>query len=199
MPRDEPSLAGKLLLAHDTERARIAKELHSDVGQQIAAVSLLASNLKRRIASPSDEPIPEFALIHMKLSEIARSLQDLSRQLYPAVVEHSGIVMAFESLTKAVQAEFKADGDFDQLAPDEALCLYRVAENALKAITSRTSVKLRAVEDRIELNISGRIDDSFELAVIRERARLAGAAAEIRTGLDGLVRFTLPRAGRTSQ
>ncbi len=197
--RDEPSLAGKLLLAQDAERTRIARELHSGVGQQIAAVSLIASNLKRRLATPGDEPIPEFALIHMKLSEIARELQNLSRQLHPAVVEHSGIVAGLESLTKLRGLEFEAQGEFDQLTLDAALGLYRVAEGALRNVTGPASVRLRGLGDGVELDISGAIGDALELSIIRERAKLAGAEIEIRSGPKGGIRLVLRGNAKQSE
>jgi signal transduction histidine kinase len=191
--RDEPSLAGKLLLAQEAERRRIAKELHSGVGQQIAAVSLIASNLKRKLVLPGDEPLAEFALMHMKLSELARELHNLSRQLYPAVLEHSGIVAALESLTKGMQIEFEAQGEFDRLSMDESLCLYRVAEGALKNTTQSASVKLRVVGDAIELEVSEPTPENIELAIIRERALLVGG--EVQNALGG-IRFILPRRAR---
>jgi signal transduction histidine kinase len=196
--RDEPSLASQLLLAQEAERKGIARELHSGVGQQLAALTLIASKLKRQIAaSAGAELAGEFDVIHARLGDIARGLQGLSRQLYPAVLEHAGIVAALDSFCSAVSlasgtpVEFAADGEFDHLPPDEALCLYRVAQGALKNIAGRASVTLRAVDDGVELDIAGPTGDRFESSIIRERAQLAGGEVQIRSEPEAGVRFFL--------
>ncbi len=51
--REIQHLAGRLIEAQDAERARVARELHDDVSQQIAGLSIAFSALKRRMAESS--------------------------------------------------------------------------------------------------------------------------------------------------
>ena len=49
-------LTSKLLAAQEHERQRIARDLHDDVSQQLAAVSIMLSGLKRKIGDRGSEP-----------------------------------------------------------------------------------------------------------------------------------------------
>jgi two-component system sensor histidine kinase UhpB len=66
-------LNGQLITAQEEERTRIARELHDDVGQRIASLSIGLSGLKRR--TKFDTPI------NTELTELQRSALDLVKDL----------------------------------------------------------------------------------------------------------------------
>ena len=45
-------LSGRLINAQEEERTRIARDLHDDVSQQLAGVSIMLSRLKRKVGMP---------------------------------------------------------------------------------------------------------------------------------------------------
>ena len=47
--REIRDLAGRLIAAQEGERARIGRELHDDLSQQVAGLSIALSRLKRRV------------------------------------------------------------------------------------------------------------------------------------------------------
>ena len=47
--RQNQELAGRLITAQEVERARIARELHDDVGQRLASFSIALGTLRRRL------------------------------------------------------------------------------------------------------------------------------------------------------
>ena len=49
--REIQHLAGRLITSQDVERSRIARDLHDDLSQQIAGLSIALSGLKRRVTA----------------------------------------------------------------------------------------------------------------------------------------------------
>src|SRR5262249_40333644 len=86
-------LGGRLLQAQEDERARIARELHDDVNQQVA---LLAIDLE--LLREGDRERPDASTLIWEACErahgIAKSLHDLSHQLHPARLRMLGLVPA---------------------------------------------------------------------------------------------------------
>jgi len=51
-------LAGRLIEAQDAERARVARELHDDVSQQLAGLSIAFGGFKSRLGDAPDIQVP---------------------------------------------------------------------------------------------------------------------------------------------
>ena len=77
--------AGCLIEAQDAERARIARDLHDDVSQQLAGVSIAFSGLKRRLGEyPISEDLQqELADLQTQAHALARYVCHLSHDLHP--------------------------------------------------------------------------------------------------------------------
>src|SRR6185436_16768697 len=73
-------LAGSLITAQDAERARVARDLHDGVSQQLAALSIALSGIKRRIGAEPDERDLQNGIssIQQRAVQIAESVRDLS-------------------------------------------------------------------------------------------------------------------------
>ena len=136
--RQIQDLAGRLITAQEAERARIARELHDDVTQQLAALSISLSGLKRRL--PPD--LTEAAVgVRRSSAASARGVRD-----DPAPVARvaprpcsstsgssrrsRGAAPNSAACTK-IEVVFHADEGLQEIPPDVALCLYRVAQEAL--------------------------------------------------------------------
>ena len=116
------SLGRRLLEAQEHERARIARELHDDIGQRLSTLAVFLTDL------------PEF---HQKTTEIAADVQALSHRLHSSRLDLLGLRGAMKHLCEEFAAQHKVAVDFsadpmpDQLPPDVALCLFRIAQEAL--------------------------------------------------------------------
>src|SRR5688572_6994147 len=129
-------IAGKLVAAQETERSRIARELHDDLAQQ---VGVLASKLDTVGRSPRQTHRIQQILADAQASvrEIASSIHAMSHKLHPAKLRLLGLVRTLEALCRdesngtGVQVTFRAEGVRLQVANDVALCLFRVAQEAL--------------------------------------------------------------------
>ena len=94
-------LAGRLIGAQEVERARIARDLHDDVSQQLAGVSIAFSGLKQRLGEyyVSEELKQELVELQQQTLSLARNVRQLSHDLHPTVLEHLGLV---RGLTRTV-------------------------------------------------------------------------------------------------
>src|SRR5581483_6567337 len=90
-------LAGRLMKAQEEERRHIARELHDDLNQQIASISISLSNLKRQL-SRSDSLVHQVEQLHERTVHVASALRSLSHELHPVVLEYGGLAAALQSL-----------------------------------------------------------------------------------------------------
>lgn len=214
-------LAGRLIAAQEEERTRIARDLHDDVSQQLAGLSIGLSGLKRQVASKQLDPAVQSALSSLQERAImlSESIRTLSHDLHPGVLEHAGLVAALSSHCAALQQEhsimirLRVADDIGTIPPGPALCLYRVAQEALRNVISHagaTVAEVGLVRTRAgaELTIT---DDGkgFDTAVprlsrgglglisIHERARLAGGTVNIvsSTQRGTSVQVSIPMVG----
>lgn len=157
-------LSGKLIDAQEQERSRIARELHDDISQRLALLSL---NLERAYSGSDISDSRRNARIldiQRQCSEIAADVQALSHELHSSKLDHLGLVAAIRgfcaefSKLKNVSVQF-ADENVPHPVPKEvSLCLFRVAQealhNALKHSGSRNfAVSLRGTPSQVHLEV----------------------------------------------
>ena len=199
-------LAGRLIEAQDAERARIARDLHDDVSQQLAGVSIAFSGLKQRLGEyhVSEELQQELVALQRQTLTLARNVRHLSHDLHPTVLQHLGLVKGLTSYCSELERAHgvamacAASGDFKSITPDAALCIYRIAQEALRNViahagASRADVTLVQADDQAEISIaddgrgfdtseSARRDRGLGLVSISERARIIGGTVSIVSG-----------------
>ena len=188
-------LSVSLINAQEEERTRIARELHDDFSQQIAALGIALSNIKRQIPEDRLEARKQAERAYDRVLAIGEGIRHLSHQLHPAIIEHSGLVAAlesycveFESLTK-VSAAVQAEGPFDDLSANATLGIFRIAQEALQNVWKHSGAReagicLARAGEHVGLQISDRgigfdpaqpsKDAGLGLVSMRERVRLLG-------------------------
>jgi PAS domain S-box-containing protein len=194
-------LAGRLIHAQEEERARIARDLHDDVSQQIAGVGILLSGLKRSLRPSGPQPEIDEALVGLqeRTARLADSIRHLSHELHPGMLKHTGLVAALEQHCAEVERHhgltitLSASGDLDSLEFDAALCLYRVTQEALtnivrhaRARTTRIeltrtalAVELRVTDDGVGFIAAERTRSGLGLRSIDERVRIAHGSVRV--------------------
>ena len=194
------ALTARLITAQEEERTRLARELHDDLSQQIATLSIAASNLKKDIAPANAEARAQSERIQQKLIQLAEGVRRLSHNLHPAVLEYSGFGAALQSYCSefstltGMTIFFRAEGSFERLPTDVALCLYRIAQEALQNVlkhaqvdhahvavmSSGESVCLTITDEGIGIDaLSRSIPQGLGLLNIKERTRLVKGALRI--------------------
>ena len=161
----EDALAGvsrRLLEAQERERGRIARELHDDICQKLALLSMELEQANRGAAPPITKRRLE--AIRQHCSEIAGDVQSLSHQLHSSKLDYLGIVAAIRGFCKEFANQHEVSIDFtDRNVPthlprDVSLCLFRVAQEALhNAVkysgTTQFAVYLNGTEDEVQLTV----------------------------------------------
>jgi PAS domain S-box-containing protein len=210
-------LGGRLIAAQEVERARIARDLHDDVSQQLAAMSIALSGLKRRTAVLADaaDLQNDVSSLQQRTNALAASVRDLSHDLHPDVLRHVGLATSLTSYcrdisaSQALDVSCRADGNLESMAEETALCLYRITQEALRNVVKhagarQAKVRLVRTGDAAELTISddgngfdahaSGSETGLGLISIAERARLAGGTVSIVTALNKgtTVRVSVP-------
>jgi two-component system sensor histidine kinase UhpB len=131
-------LNGQLINAQEQERARIARELHDDIGQQIAACGIGLHMLEAKMAGRPAQVREDFLKIECKLQALSQSVRHLSHELHPAVLEYAGLSAAlrahcdeFRELA-GISVNLQLQPDPLALPRDVALCLYRISQESLR-------------------------------------------------------------------
>jgi two-component system sensor histidine kinase UhpB len=208
------NLAGRLLTATEVERTRIARELHDDVSQQLAALGIGLSALKRHL--PNDSTVrEEVTLLQGQAMRAADDLRALSHELHPAALRHAGLVPAMRELCAqygrgdSMRAVLAAKPREISVPHDVALCVYRVTQEALRNAARHSGahgalVTLQTSEEALELHIAddGRGFDEgaarrrggLGLTSIDERVRLVGGTVQVDTspGLGTRISVRVP-------
>jgi PAS domain S-box-containing protein len=158
-------LTGRLINAQEEERSRIARELHDDIGQRIA---LLSIELGCGLQQPPDSA-PDSAKHHRHicqgLSELAKDIQTLSHRLHSSKLEYLGIVVAANGLcnelshTQKQKIEFIHSGIPRIVPSDISLCLFRVLQEAVQNAVKHSRsehirVELLGTPEEIQLTVS---------------------------------------------
>jgi signal transduction histidine kinase len=125
-------LGARLLRAQDTERSRIARELHDDICQRVL---LLTIELESMVRTNADGGTAAEALTVAQ--DIAKSLHDLSYELHPTRLRTIGLVAALDRLCAewsrtGIAIAFTHEDGPSTLSPDLTLCLFRVAQEGLQ-------------------------------------------------------------------
>jgi PAS domain S-box-containing protein len=126
----------RLIAAQEDERARIARELHDHLSQQLA---LLAIDLQRLSMQPPETPEEMTAALHeewRRTAEIASDVHAISHRLHPSKLETLGLVTTLRAHCRDMSRQSLIAHFSEHAVPpnppdDVALCLFRVAEEAL--------------------------------------------------------------------
>ena len=155
-------LNGRLITAHEDERARLARALHDDVTQRLA---LLAIDAGRKEKGLGDTVAGQaMRSIRHDLVQLSEDVHALSYALHPAILEDLGLIEALKAectrfgAVEGIPTSFRAIGDIDEPTQALSLCLYRVAQEALRNVArhsgaSSVEVELRTVGGKLELAV----------------------------------------------
>jgi two-component system, chemotaxis family, CheB/CheR fusion protein len=211
-------LVRRLVATQEDERARMARDLHDQIGQQMTALRLSLERLQA-YCRPDERAVGEVVRALAITREIDTELDFLAWELRPAVLDDLGLVAAASryldswSAHMGIPAEFRTAGLHGiRLGPDTETAFYRVLQEALNnaakhAHASRVDVIIERHDASIVLVVE---DDGvgFEtdtahgrlgIPGMRERAALAGAELQIEStpgqGTSIFLRCALPEAG----
>jgi signal transduction histidine kinase len=192
-------LTGRLLEAQEGERRRIARELHDDLNQSLALVALELDLLGQAPPTSPAEVADRMQELSARVRELSTSVHDLSHQLHPSKLEQLGLAAAIGGLCKELTQCHSLEVKFTHhhlepvvIPPDTALCLYRIAQEALRNVVKHSGSRHAAVElsgaaDSIRLRVTddgvgfepGSVGGNGGLGLVSMRERLTLVGGEI--------------------
>jgi PAS domain S-box-containing protein len=162
----EEALSGvsrRLIEAQEQERTRIARELHDDINQRIALLSVDLDTFEQRLPNFGESKVSVHKM-RANLMEIGNEIQALSHRLHSSKLEYLGLVPACRSFCREIAERQKVTVDFSvegisQGVPWEiSLCIFRVLQESLTNAIKHSGVDhfevlLRRTSNEIQLKV----------------------------------------------
>src|ERR1700751_5331532 len=175
--RADEALSGmtrKLIEAQEQERARIGRELHDDINQRLAMLSLELEQLQEN----HSEIQPRVKEVRREMAEVSNDVQAMSHDLHSSKLEYLGVVAGIKSwcneFGERQRVEIDFGNDVHSALPFEiGLSLFRVLQEALHNVMKHSGVK------RIEVQLR---EDSGEIHLI---IRDSGKGFDVEAALQG--------------
>lgn len=192
-------LSGRLISVQEDERRRLARDLHDDVNQRLALMSIELDEA----SMDTEQPDPELAdlLVHLsgRIKELSSDVHRMSRQLHPSQLEALGLGSAMQSYCSefgrlhGIDVSFSSDLDGGPVPDDVALALYRVAQEALANVQRHANAEeARVIIESDEAGLGLVVTDDGQgfdpdgaggpglgLVGMRERLRIVGGTVRI--------------------
>jgi two-component system, NarL family, sensor kinase len=140
-------LAAKLLHAQEEERRRIAREMHDDWTQRLALLGIDMAKLEKHLGTP-EVALPLLRTMQERLMSLSEDVHALSRQLHPSILDDLGLVEALRSecasfsRREGIEVVYHSEAVPTSLPKDAALCVYRVAQEALRNLAKHAAVNV---------------------------------------------------------
>lgn len=130
------ALNEQLIKAQEAERMRISGELHDGVLQQISSLTLRLGVVEYQ-APPDSKAKATISGLQQELIKIGTEIRRLSHELHPALLQEAGLPAALSAYceefnnVRGLPVSCETDESVEQLSAGTALCLYRIAQEAL--------------------------------------------------------------------
>jgi signal transduction histidine kinase len=188
----------------EEERHRISRELHDDIGQRIALAANEIDLVRREEPAGRQEHGSErLAKLHKELDAIATDIHKLSHELQSATLQCCGLRIALKDLCWKYSKNYNLEIELQaaeldaKLSPDVALCLFRVAQEALanvvkhgqtkkvRVATSQDAGRARLTVKDYGVGFDPAMDSGgIGLIGMRERVRFCGGLLSVKSAPD---------------
>ena len=132
-------LTQRLIAVQDEERRSLARELHDEFGQCLAAIGAIAASIEQTARTECPALLPDCASIARITAQMMACLRGALARLRPADVEELGLAGSLESLISGwnlrsggrTRFDIEVSGRFDALPAPFGTNLYRIAQEAV--------------------------------------------------------------------
>jgi signal transduction histidine kinase len=184
--------ARRLIHAQELERHRISREIHDDVGNRLALMSLSLRHLMTQIPSSArfQPQIRELDKILDYIAEASASLRNLSHGLQPPTLRCLGVSAALKALgdgfrnTHAIDVNVTTPPDMPRLSEDIELCIFRITQECLQNAAKHSGAdKVRVILERTAKRVQLTVIDNgcgFDRAAAMQKGGLGLLSMEER-------------------
>ncbi len=214
--RDLRHLSSELLATQERERGRVSRELHEELGQSLAAVTLGLRAINKDWRQASPEARDEWEKSMKAIDQVIENVRRISRTLGPSLIEDFGLIAALQrhahSLMKNSGIQVSVDlTDVDFAFEQKTqVIIYRLLEEALRnveqhAAASHVTITVRQEDGQFvfcvdddgvgfdtNLSMAGAgAHKGLGMETMMECARMVGGRLEIRSEEGKGTRATL--------
>jgi signal transduction histidine kinase len=204
-------LAQELVAARESERKRLALDLHDNIGQELVGVSIMVGAVQRRLSADGVGTLPELVHVEHYLGAVVEHLRQLAGDLQPMQLRDLGLEAGLRSLAAGMAApgvdvRVVFSGSVPHLEDATEVAVYRVAQEALinavrHAAAHAITLTLDVADDELYLEVrddgrgfdpARRAPRAVGIASMEERALALGGRLEVSSAPGGgtVVRFT---------
>ena len=160
------ALRNRLTRTQEEERSRIARDLHDDIGQRLALLSIDLEQMKLASQQDGSALAIELEALVRTAGEITSDVHNVSRRLHPSQVELLGLAPALNNFCRefanrnSMRIQFTSACLTCKLPEEASLCLFRVAQEAIRNVHKHSGSREALVElDEISGSLRLRISD----------------------------------------
>lgn len=209
------ALAARLISIREEERARIAREIHDELGQVLTGLKMDIMWLAKRLAGSEAQLVEKTETMCRLIDSTMHLIRRISTGLRPEILDDMGLVAAIGWQAKEFQKRMgmrcRIRLPEDQAVPDKELstAVFRIFQEILTNIArhakaSSVNVQLGIADDFLKLEVADdgigisesqiRGHGSLGLLGMQERAQLFGGKVSIRgtSGRGTTVSVTIP-------
>ncbi len=212
------TLAGNLLTAQEDERRRLSRELHDDVTQELASLSIELGRLATETPNSLGNTRAQIQAVQDQTNQLSAEVRRVAYGLHPSAIEDLGLSIALKEFchqlgtAKAINVYYQGLVEDRYLDKTVATCLYRVAQESLRNSTihgqaTEVHVELTAETESIHLRVRDNgtgfsIEDAHTktglgLISMQERIRFVGGTLTVSSqlGKGAEINASVPVAG----
>lgn len=213
---DLRALAGQLLTAQEEDRRRISRDLHDDVNQRLAMLSMDLRQMEKEPPSDHEHLCETIRMISDRLTTVSDDVRQMAYRFHPSILDDLGLVKAVRRLVDefssrtGIKSTYVHQDPVTVLPGEVAICIYRVVQESLSNVSrharaSQVEVELICEDDLLSLSVRdngvgfrsaqpANMTGHLGLLSMKERVRLAKGTLEVdSTPLHGTcVRVEIP-------
>ena len=191
-------LSGQVIQAAETERGRIARELHDDISQRLALLSIEIDQFSGGAKAKSSGVASDVKAFSGKARSIADDIHQIAKELHPTTLKMLGLSNAIRAFCAELEARHEISISINEgtslreLSEPMAINIYRVVQEALQNVVKHSGadevtinfgregdqIVVRIVDDGIGFDPHV-VRNGIGLGGMRERLRLVGGTLKI--------------------
>jgi len=204
--RELKRLASQLIRVQEDERRRISRDLHDDINQRLALLSIELEGIQRQLPALTPPLAHAIRSISDRVAELSEDVRHLAYHYHPSILDDLGLSIALQRLVEDVgsrnhlEARVTCHDMPKTVSQDVATCLYRIAQESLNNVVrharaSRINVALAQSSMGLTFTITdngvGFLPDlprvesgGLGLLSMKERVALVGGTLTIESAID---------------
>lgn len=161
---DLRALAGQLLTAQEEDRRRISRDLHDDVNQRLAMLSMDLRRMEKNPSSDQEHFRDGIRRVSDCLTAVSDDVRQMAYRFHPSILDDLGLVKAVRRLVDdfsertGVKSTYVHKDPASTLPTEISTCLYRITQECLSNIArhaqaSQVELELICEDDAVCLSV----------------------------------------------